>query len=330
VAAGVRRPGSGRPPSPTFAAPAPASALPTPPRAGNWRSALQDAQAARKLDPSNVKAAFRAARAAAKLGRLELAGALIDEGLALDPGSAELLKLQQVGCEGVGGCVRMAEGKGVGSAAPQLGEQPGGGGVALVKTRPGPACRPFCRRAQDLAPARKAAEEKARREAEARERVMAPARKLAEALTARGYKLTRPQVRRGRGGRRAGARRRRARLPGARTRSARFGAAARRSGPTAPPAPTARAAQVAVGSRRPTVDADGAIHWPVLLVYPETMQQDVVEDWLDGDSVADHLDVVGGVGVEGGGWVWSGASGWGGRAWWTGPTRTAWRTTWTW
>lgn len=51
-------------------------------------------------------------------------------------------------------------------------------------------------------------------------------------------------------------------------------------------------AQVSVGSRRPYADASGAIHWPVLLLYPETMQQDVVEDWCDDDAVADHLDVV--------------------------------------
>lgn len=161
---------------------------------GNWRNALSDSLAARKLDPSNVKAVFRAARAAAKLGRLEQAGELLDEGLALDPANKELQRLKQ-----------------------------------------------------DLAPARAAAEECKRREAEAEERVMAPARKLAAALTQRGYRLTRPQV--------------------------------------------------SVGSRRPYVDPDGAIHWPVLLMFPETMQQDVVEDWCDEDTLADHLDVMFGEGA---------------------------------
>ncbi|KIY95318.1 Tetratricopeptide repeat protein 4 [Monoraphidium neglectum] len=71
---------------------------------GNWRSALEDALAARKLDPSSVKAAFRAARAAAKLGRLGQAGDLVDQGLALDPANKDLLKLQQVrGPRGGGG-----------------------------------------------------------------------------------------------------------------------------------------------------------------------------------------------------------------------------------
>ncbi|GBF91215.1 hypothetical protein Rsub_04884 [Raphidocelis subcapitata] len=161
---------------------------------GNWRNSLEDSQAARRLDPSNVKAAFRAARAAAKLGQLELAGRLVDGGLALDPASKELLKLQS-----------------------------------------------------DLAPARAAAEARARAEAEAEERRMAPARALAAALTARGYRLTRPQV--------------------------------------------------AVGTRRPYADAAGVVHWPVLLMYPETLQQDVVEDWADEDCVADHLDVMFGEGA---------------------------------
>lgn len=51
--------------------------------------------------------------------------------------------------------------------------------------------------------------------------------------------------------------------------------------------------QVHVGNKRPYVDAEGSIHWPVLLMYPETGQQDVIEDWHEDDTVADHLDVVG-------------------------------------
>ncbi|KAI8468871.1 MAG: hypothetical protein J3K34DRAFT_454284 [Monoraphidium minutum] len=156
---------------------------------GNWRSALEDALAARALAPGNVKAAYRAARAAAKLGRLEQAERLVEGGLALDAANADLVALKR-----------------------------------------------------DLAPARAAAEERARREAEAEERTLGPARALAAALGARGYQLTRPQV--------------------------------------------------SVGSRRPYADEDGAVHWPVLLMYPETMQQDVVEDWCDEDVVADHLDVM--------------------------------------
>jgi hypothetical protein len=64
--------------------------------AGNWRSALEDARYALKLAPANVKATFRAARAAAKLGRLELAGRMVEAGLASEPGNKELGKLKRV------------------------------------------------------------------------------------------------------------------------------------------------------------------------------------------------------------------------------------------
>lgn len=50
--------------------------------------------------------------------------------------------------------------------------------------------------------------------------------------------------------------------------------------------------EVHVGAKRPYVDSQGAMHWPVLLMYPETGQQDVIEDWHEEDLVADHLDVV--------------------------------------
>lgn len=58
--------------------------------------------------------------------------------------------------------------------------------------------------------------------------------------------------------------------------------------------------QVAVGARRPYLDEEGFIHWPVLLTYPETLQQDVVEDWHEEDTLAEHLDVVS---QAEGGWV---------------------------
>jgi hypothetical protein len=51
--------------------------------------------------------------------------------------------------------------------------------------------------------------------------------------------------------------------------------------------------EVKVGARKPYVDGvDGAVHWPVLLMYPETGQQDVIEDWHEDDPVEAHLDVV--------------------------------------
>lgn len=50
--------------------------------------------------------------------------------------------------------------------------------------------------------------------------------------------------------------------------------------------------QVAVNNRKPYLDEEGSVHWPVLLMYPETMGQDVVEDWHEDEPVAAHLDVV--------------------------------------
>ncbi|KAF8072387.1 ttc4 [Scenedesmus sp. PABB004] len=50
--------------------------------------------------------------------------------------------------------------------------------------------------------------------------------------------------------------------------------------------------EVQVGAKRPRLDAEGAVHWPVMLMFPETGQQDVVEDWHEDSTVADHLDVM--------------------------------------
>ena len=46
------------------------------------------------------------------------------------------------------------------------------------------------------------------------------------------------------------------------------------------------------GTRKPYVDEAGSVHWPLLFVYPETMQMDAVEDTLEGDTLADHLDAM--------------------------------------
>lgn len=51
--------------------------------------------------------------------------------------------------------------------------------------------------------------------------------------------------------------------------------------------------EVKVVARKPYVDAaDGSVHWPVLLLYPETGQQDVIQDWHEDDTVEAHLDMV--------------------------------------
>jgi hypothetical protein len=50
--------------------------------------------------------------------------------------------------------------------------------------------------------------------------------------------------------------------------------------------------QFGVGDRQPRVEG-GEVHWPVLLFYPEAaMQSDTVEDFAEGDTFGDHLDVM--------------------------------------
>mgnify|MGYP001807491918 CR=1 FL=1 len=58
--------------------------------------------------------------------------------------------------------------------------------------------------------------------------------------------------------------------------------------------------EVKLGARKPFIDgADGSVHWPVLLMYPETGQQDVIQDWHEDDPVEAHLDVVSHLGACG-------------------------------
>ncbi|KAL0051529.1 hypothetical protein WJX82_009385 [Trebouxia sp. C0006] len=44
--------------------------------------------------------------------------------------------------------------------------------------------------------------------------------------------------------------------------------------------------------RKPFVAEDSLVHWPVMFVYPETMQTDAVEDFVEADSLQQHLDVM--------------------------------------
>jgi hypothetical protein len=46
------------------------------------------------------------------------------------------------------------------------------------------------------------------------------------------------------------------------------------------------------GNRRPYIDHQGHAHWPLLFVYPETMQIDAVEDSDEQDCLIDHLDAM--------------------------------------
>ena len=46
------------------------------------------------------------------------------------------------------------------------------------------------------------------------------------------------------------------------------------------------------GTRKPFLDPEGLVHWPVLFFYPENMQSDAVEDFCEAETLADHLDVM--------------------------------------
>jgi len=49
--------------------------------------------------------------------------------------------------------------------------------------------------------------------------------------------------------------------------------------------------QFSVGANfRPTLDEDGMIHWPVVLMYPEVMTNDSIEDFHESVPISAHLD----------------------------------------
>ncbi|KAK9806833.1 hypothetical protein WJX72_004164 [[Myrmecia] bisecta] len=50
--------------------------------------------------------------------------------------------------------------------------------------------------------------------------------------------------------------------------------------------------QLSIGSRKPWQGDDGRVHWPVLFVYPETMQTDAVEDFCEDDTLGEVLDTM--------------------------------------
>ncbi|KAK9813825.1 hypothetical protein WJX73_000343 [Symbiochloris irregularis] len=50
--------------------------------------------------------------------------------------------------------------------------------------------------------------------------------------------------------------------------------------------------QLHIGDRKPYLDEQSVVHWPVLFMYPEPMQMDAVEDVAETDPLAAHLDVM--------------------------------------
>ncbi|XP_038713553.1 tetratricopeptide repeat protein 4 homolog [Tripterygium wilfordii] len=154
---------------------------------GNYRRALTDAEEAIKLCSTNVKALYRATKAALALDLLTEAKSYCEKGLERDPDNFELKKL-----------LRQID-------------------------------------------SRKLEEEQ--REAEVN-RAIAEAKNLHSAIEDRGLKM---------------------------------GMATFRE---------------LVGLRKPLLDKDKILHWPVLLLYPEVMSSDFIEDFCETDMFSAHLDMM--------------------------------------
>ncbi|CAL4919096.1 unnamed protein product [Urochloa decumbens] len=50
--------------------------------------------------------------------------------------------------------------------------------------------------------------------------------------------------------------------------------------------------QELTGVKKPKLDEQGVLHWPVLLLYPEVMSSDFIEDFPETDTFLPHLDVM--------------------------------------
>lgn len=46
------------------------------------------------------------------------------------------------------------------------------------------------------------------------------------------------------------------------------------------------------GLRKPVLDKNNMLHWPVLLLYAEVMSSDFVEDFCETDMLSAHLDMI--------------------------------------
>ncbi|KAF0915168.1 hypothetical protein E2562_034080 [Oryza meyeriana var. granulata] len=152
---------------------------------GNHRRALDDANRAVQLSPSNVKAYYRAAKAAFALGLLPEAAFFCRRGLEQDPANEELKKL-----------------------------------LAQVDAKQS---------------------EQDRHRAKVSQAVSA-AKDLAAAIEKRGFTLGKAEY------------------------------------------------QELTGVKKPKLDEQGVLHWPVALLYPEVMSSDFIEDFPETDTFVPHLD----------------------------------------
>lgn len=55
--------------------------------------------------------------------------------------------------------------------------------------------------------------------------------------------------------------------------------------------------QISLGNLKPYLDEEGLVHWPAVVMYPESGQQDAIEDVCEAHTPADHLDVMFGPGA---------------------------------
>lgn len=46
------------------------------------------------------------------------------------------------------------------------------------------------------------------------------------------------------------------------------------------------------GLKKPTLDEDKILHWPVVLLYAEVMTSDIIEDFCETDMFSAHLDMI--------------------------------------
>lgn len=46
------------------------------------------------------------------------------------------------------------------------------------------------------------------------------------------------------------------------------------------------------GLRKPLLDKNNMLHWPVLLLYAEVMSSDFIEDFCETDTFLAHLDMI--------------------------------------
>ncbi|XP_070012480.1 uncharacterized protein LOC107777449 [Nicotiana tabacum] len=154
---------------------------------GNYRRALLDAEDATKLNPSNFKALYRAAKASFSLNLLAEAKEFCERGLQLSSSNEELKKLARQ--------------------------------IDIQKS------------------------EKEQRDAEV-SKAVSSAKALVSAFETRRLKIEKAMY------------------------------------------------QELTGQKKPTLDRNNILHWPVLLLYPEVMSSDFIEDFCETDMFSAHLDMM--------------------------------------